>query len=213
MFDHVLTIIQDAHPITYFALLMLAGLGVPVSEDLVTVWAGGALGRGVPYPEAYYVLALYMGVIGSDMLTFFIGRLAHDTMGGKVRRVLLRQQKHIDRAVHTIQKHGDRVGFIQRFSLGARLPITLVAGYSGMSPWRFLLGTAVGASLTLTIQLTIGYLAREQMIHFLQEYSGWVGLVILTTLVTVIVLKTRNTVPEAQDASALNKIPNMKEDE
>ena len=83
MFDHVLTIIQDAHPITYFALLMLAGLGVPVSEDLVTVWAGGALGRGVPYPEVYYVLALYMGVIGSDMLTFFIGRLAHDTMGGK----------------------------------------------------------------------------------------------------------------------------------
>ena len=131
----------------------------------------------------------------------------------KVRRVLLRQQKHIDRSVHTIQKHGDRVGFIQRFSLGARLPITLVAGYSGMSPWRFLMGTVVGASLTLTIHLTIGYLAREQMIHFLQEYSGWVGLVILTTLVTVIVLKTRNTVPEAQDASALNKIPNMKEDE
>ena len=192
MFDHVMEIIRHAHPLTYFVVLVLAGLGLPISEDLVTVWAGGALGRGTPHPAVYYVIALYCGVVGSDMMTFFVGRLAHDTLGGRIRRLLLRQQKHIDRAVKTIQKHGDRVGFIQRFSLGARLPITLVAGYSGMSPWRFLAGAAVGAVFTLTIQLSIGYIARAQIIYFLQNYSSVVGGVILGILTTILVLKVRN---------------------
>jgi membrane protein DedA with SNARE-associated domain len=194
MFDQVMEIIRNAHPITYFVLLILAGMGIPISEDLLTIWAGGAIGRGAPHHHYWYILALYSGVLVSDMLTFFLGRLAHDTLGGRIRRLLLRQQKHIDRAVATLQKHGNRVGFIQRFSLGARLPITLMAGYSGMSPWRFLVGTALGAVITLSLQLSIGYMAAYQImgiIEFLRDYGGLVGAVILGGLVTLLYLKIR----------------------
>ena len=190
-----LDIIQDAPPFVYFILLVLAGLGIPVSEDLLIIWAGGLLGRGAPHPEFLYLIALYFGVIASDMLTFYVGRLTHDTFGGRIRRLLLRQQNKIDRAVSAIQKHGDRIGFIQRFSLGARLPITLVAGYSGVSPLRFMLGSAFGACLTLPIQLTIGYLARDQMmqvVEFLSNYGRLVGAAIMGSLVTLIYLKMRD---------------------
>ena len=66
-------IIQDAPPVTYFVLLLLAGLGMPISEDLLSIWAGGLLGRGAPHPQVFYLLALYFGVIGSDMLSFYVG--------------------------------------------------------------------------------------------------------------------------------------------
>ena len=212
MFENVMELIRNAHPVTYFVLLLLAGLGIPISEDLITVWAGGVLGRGAPHPAIWYIVALYAGVVGSDMITFFVGRLAHDTFGGKIRRLLLRQQKSIDRAVLTIQKHGDRVGFIQRFSLGARLPITLVAGYSGMSPWRFLCGSALGACITLTAQISVGYVARHQItrvISIVQDYGSIVGVVVLGSLITALYLKLRT----GEDEDALDSVDSPSQSE
>ena len=46
MIGKVLEWVQGAHPVFYFGLLMLAGLGIPVSEDGLAIWAGGLLGRG-----------------------------------------------------------------------------------------------------------------------------------------------------------------------
>ncbi|MBT6176111.1 MAG: hypothetical protein HOI23_02620 [Deltaproteobacteria bacterium] len=186
MIGKVLEWVQGAHPVFYFGLLMLAGLGIPVSEDGLAIWAGGLLGRGEnPYPPYQYVIALYLGAIMSDMLTFSIGRLTQHSLGARIQTLLFKDPRKIEKAMVTIRKYGNKAGFIQRLSIGARLPITFFSGYSGIHPLKFMLGTALGACLTLPIQLGVGYIMRDQIaqaLGFLEEYGGIVAALILATL-------------------------------
>ncbi|MEE2959999.1 MAG: VTT domain-containing protein [Myxococcota bacterium] len=186
MFEKIIEYVQDAHPIYYFGLLMLAGLGIPVSEDGLNVWTGGLLGREqAPYGTLSYVIALYAGVACSDMLTFFLGRCANRAFGKSIRKFLFRDPAVVEKAMISIRKHGDMAGFVQRFSLGARLPISFFSGYCGISAPKFFLGVCAGAAITLPLQLSLGYLMRNQIQHvldFLVEYGSLVGLLILVGL-------------------------------
>ena len=186
MIGKVLEWVQGAHPVFYFGLLVLAGLGVPVSEDGLAIWAGGLLGRGEnPYPPYQYVIALYCGAVMSDMLTFSVGRLTQRSLGPRIQNLLFKDPRKIEKAMTTIRKYGNKAGFIQRLSVGARLPITFFSGYSGIHPLKFMLGTALGACITLPIQLGVGYAMRNQIaqaLEFLNEYGGIVAVLILGTL-------------------------------
>lgn len=186
MIGKVLEWVQGAHPIVYFGLLMLAGLGMPVSEDALAIWAGGLLGRGDnPFPPYQYVIALYLGAVFSDMLTFSLGRLTQHSVGARVQKLLFKDPRKVEKAMVTIRKYGNKAGFIQRLSVGARLPITFFSGYSGIHPLKFMLGTALGACVTLPVQLGVGYAMRHQItqaLGFLEEYGSIVALLILGTL-------------------------------
>jgi membrane protein DedA with SNARE-associated domain len=64
-------------PVAYFLALMAAGCGVPVSEDALCVFVGAVVW---PFLQSHnqrrnIVLALYLGVVGSDWVTFWIGRM------------------------------------------------------------------------------------------------------------------------------------------
>ena len=73
MIGRILEWVQGAHPIFYFLLLMC---GARRSVERLGHLGGRQLGRGEnPYPAYQYAVALYLGAIGSDMLTFSIGRL------------------------------------------------------------------------------------------------------------------------------------------
>lgn len=64
-------------PIVYFLCLMAAGFGVPVSEDAMCIFAGTILPSiwtVDPVKRNRLLLALYSGVVLSDIVTFSIGR-------------------------------------------------------------------------------------------------------------------------------------------
>jgi membrane protein DedA with SNARE-associated domain len=203
MIGKVLEWVQGAHPVFYFGLLILAGLGIPVSEDGLVIWAGGLLGRGEnPYPPYQYVIALYLGAVMSDMLTFSVGRLTQHSLGTRIQNLLFKDPRKIEKAMVTIRKYGNKAGFIQRFSVGARLPITFFSGYSGIHPLKCMLGTALGACITLPIQLGVGYAMRNQIaqaLGFLNEYGGIVAVLILATLGFVLYRKIFATKGVSED--------------
>ncbi len=195
MLDTILAAIEHANPAWYFALLICAGLGLPVSEDMLAVWAGALIGRGqAPYATHWYVLALYFGVVGSDMLTFYLGRLARRAMGGWLFRTVFRNPQKADEALDKISRHGDFIGFVMRFSVGARLPLTFVSGFSGVSGLRFALGTATGALFTLPAQLGAGYLMRDQIdlaLDFISRYGFIIALIIVGLFTSLIIGKLK----------------------
>ena len=200
MLETILAFVRDAHPIVYFLLLMAAGTGLPVSEDVLAIWAGGLIGRGeAPYTTEAYVVALYCGVVLSDFWTFWMGRLAHRTLGKRLHRAVFRDPRKVEKARAKIQRYGDNVGFIQRLSIGARLPISFLSGYSGISPTKFLIGTCLGAMLTLPAQLMVGYAMRheiQKVLQFLDAYGRPVAVFILVGLGFVIYRKLRQREPE-----------------
>ena len=62
-------------PVAYFLALMAAGCGVPVSEDALCVFAGAVVWPFQSQDQKRKLfLALYLGVVGSDFVTFWIGR-------------------------------------------------------------------------------------------------------------------------------------------
>lgn len=64
-------------PVAYFLALMAAGCGVPVSEDALCVFVGAVVWPFLQSQDKRrnLLLALYLGVVVSDWVTFWIGRM------------------------------------------------------------------------------------------------------------------------------------------
>ncbi|XP_058102554.1 uncharacterized protein LOC131246439 isoform X4 [Magnolia sinica] len=61
-----------------------------------------------------------------------------------------------------VQKYGNLIGFVERFSFGVRNPTSFLAGALGISSDCFFAGVCCGGLFTLPIQLGIGFLLRER---------------------------------------------------
>lgn len=61
-------------PLAYFVALMAAGCGVPVSEDALCLFAGVVWPTLSGVQQRKLFGALYLGVVVSDVITFWIGR-------------------------------------------------------------------------------------------------------------------------------------------
>ena len=161
-------------PVAYFSALFLAGFGVPFSEDLLCVFAGTLLPTLSGSARLRLILALYAGVVVSDLVTFSIGRLMrngifepfrkklnlNDTIvfskDAAAKRTTKRRKREAVR--EKLEKAHDYVGFVARLSVGFRPPMMLLAGFYGkVSFGKFALGTSLGAVVSLTAQLLLGY--------------------------------------------------------
>ncbi|XP_022758669.1 uncharacterized protein LOC111305408 [Durio zibethinus] len=177
----------------YFWLLMAAGCGLFISEEALNIWVGitlarmlsldgtwhsfvESLSRNAPYMIST-VLWVYWGVCISDMIPFYLGSLfrqsgASDDVCSKVG---ISEEKllHI---TCVVQKYGNLIGFIERFSLGVRNPTAFLAGSLGISPEFFFAGVCCGGLVTLPIQLGIGFLMRKRPVFALATVATVVGI-------------------------------------
>ena len=145
------------------------------------------------------LMALYSGVVFSDMITFTIGKTLRSGVLEPIRnRMNLRAERinfceedeieelpidmpeemleddgefcaietpdlrKTDKILAKLEAAGDYVGFVIRFSVGVRTPMMILTGFSGKVPFlKYFCGTIVGAAFSLTSQLLIGYLMRD----------------------------------------------------
>lgn len=113
-------------------------------------------------------LALYLGVVVSDVATFWVGRVLRigifQPLAEKLR---LTDEDATEEATESsksarlqriMKNAGDYVGFVIRFSVGTRGPLMLLTGFSkSVSFAKFALGASLGAVFTLPLQLWAGY--------------------------------------------------------
>ncbi|XP_044503544.1 uncharacterized protein LOC123224082 isoform X2 [Mangifera indica] len=157
----------------YFWLLMAAGFGLFISEEALNIWVGISLARlltldgtwksfvesfsrNAPYIIST-VLWVYWGVCISDMVPFYFGKLfrqsgASDDISAKLG---IGKEKALS-ITRAVQKYGNLIGFVERFSLGIRNPTSFLAGALGISPEFFFAGVCCGGLITLPLQLSWG---------------------------------------------------------
>lgn len=148
-----------ASPQLFFWLLIFAGFGIPVSEDLLCIYAGAILPQLGTRRRVEVVLALYAGVIVSDWITYLIGRIVGETIlkerpakDGEVAR-----ESKIARARRLVQRSGRQVGFFLRLATGLRVPMLLLCGVGRAPFWRaFLPYNLLGGVVSLAAQLSLG---------------------------------------------------------
>lgn len=177
----------------YFLLLMAAGFGLIVSEEALNVWVGGTLGRmliwdqsrdtflssmsaNLPY-IASTILWVYWGVCISDMVPFYAGRqAARSGTGNLIREKLGVSQAKFDQIKANVQRYGNLIGIVERFSLGVRNPTSFLAGFVGIKPMNYFAGVCVGALMTLPLQMGVGVLLRDRPIAALAGVAAVVGI-------------------------------------
>jgi len=158
-------------PHLYLAYLLVAGLGVPLSEDALCAWVGARLAQGATASPAHAMVVLgcvYAGVTLSDALTFALGRLLARGFLPGMRQMLLegKQADRAERAMAAMERYGAFVGFAQRLMVGFRFPLSLAAGFTGARFPTFFAGVCLGGLISLPAQLALGYLLRNNPYPF-----------------------------------------------
>ncbi|CDP03878.1 unnamed protein product [Coffea canephora] len=177
----------------YFWLLMAAGCGLFISEEALNIWVGITLARMLSLDGTWHsfldsfsrnaryivsmVLWVYWGVCISDMIPFYLGKLfrqsgASDDVSSKLG---IGREKAL-KITRVVQKYGNLVGVVERFSLGVRNPTAFLAGAMGISPEFFFAGVCCGGLITLPLQLGIGFLFRDRPVFALATVATVVGI-------------------------------------
>lgn len=177
-------------PIDYFLALIATGFGVPLSEDALCIFAGSTLPiLPSTQARILLILHLYGGVVLSDVTTFLIGKALRTKILHRFSNsiqiiqedescdVLMdasnnnaneqeqldcnKRQRRRDVLQRKIASAGDAIGFVTRLSFGMRAPLMLLAGFSnGVSLVSFVSGTLLGALVSLSLQLGVGWSLR-----------------------------------------------------
>jgi membrane protein DedA with SNARE-associated domain len=150
---------------TYPAMVVVlsaAGLGLPISEDLVLLLGGGLAAQGV---TTYWptLVAGYAGVILGDVLIYNWGqRLGPRAYDHKlVRRVFSREREK--KLYDHFGRHGFWTVVVGRHTPGLRAPIFFLAGASDVRFWKFLVADMMSAAVTVPIVVTLGYYFGEHL--------------------------------------------------
>mmetsp|Transcript_68018 Transcript_68018/g.127025 ORF Transcript_68018/g.127025 Transcript_68018/m.127025 type:complete len:277 (-) Transcript_68018:79-909(-) len=192
-------------PQLFFWLLILAGFGVPVSEDLLCIYAGVILRKLSPQRRVEVVVALYAGVVLSDWVTYSLGRLAGNTLlslttSNKAKQPSKRSKQpklsRLERAQTLFAKSGPSVGFALRLAPGLRVPLLLLSGLSKVQFWTtFVPYNLLGALVSVSVQLAIGAISGASPAMLQGSRVGLVfpaaGILLFVTLVSLASLKQR----------------------
>jgi membrane protein DedA with SNARE-associated domain len=137
-----------------FGLLLIAGLGVPLPEDIPLLAAGWLVHEGHANLTAMIIIGL-LGVLTGDMIIFNMGRRygEHVVEHRWFRRVVSRSM--LTRAEGIFARHGKKIIFAARFMPGLRAVLFATAGIMRVRPLTFLCidGAAALASVPLLVWL------------------------------------------------------------
>jgi membrane protein DedA with SNARE-associated domain len=165
--------------IVMFALI-IAGIGVPVPEDIMLVAAGVLVARGeATFPEA--LVACILGVFIGDTSIFLLARRFGSRLLDKrpFRWVFTEERKL--RTLGLFHRYGHVIVFIGRHMAGLRMPIFAMAGIHGVKLRTFWLFDGLGLLVSAPAMIGIGYMFAthlHRIVHLLRRIEVIIPLVI-----------------------------------
>ncbi len=153
IFEHA----QQAHWLV-FGALMLAGLNIPISEDLMIIFSAVLAATVVPENTYKLFAAVFLGCYLSDWVCYWIGR----HFGPKLWNISWFAKTFDQKKVSQIHRYYQEYGFltllIGRFiPFGVRNALFLTAGLGKMPFPKFILSDGIACILSNTILFTLAY--------------------------------------------------------
>jgi membrane-associated protein len=162
-------------------LLTAAGMGAPLSEDLILVVGGLVAARsGASLP--LMMLTAWLGLMIGDSLLFRIGARCGPRAAKLrgLRRVLTAGR------VEAVNRHFGRYGawtiFVVRFCIGLRLLTFLTAGMSGMRYRRFIVADGLAAAIYAPLLVWLGHRFGRAVLDDVQAALAWLLAVVVFAL-------------------------------
>lgn len=175
-------------PWLILGLLLLGGLNLPVSEDLVIILSGAMASVCIPeHTYSLYAWVFFCACLAS-WETYWIGRI----YGPKLYNVRwfnrILPEHRIDKLHYYLERYGILVFIIIRFFPGGvRNALFLSSGLGKMPFWKYLLRDGVAALLSTSLLFYIGhYFGRNYrlILHYLKTYDEiLVGFIIVLVVI------------------------------
>ncbi|MDE3045094.1 MAG: DedA family protein [Verrucomicrobiota bacterium] len=164
IFDHA----QHAHWII-FGALMLAGINVPISEDLMIILSAVLAATVIPEHTFLLFAAVFLGCYLSDWVCYGIGRKFGPRLWNFRWFAKTISPKRLDQIHLYYQKYGFWTLLIGRFiPFGVRNCLFLTAGMGRMPFGKFILSDGIACLASNTTLFTLAYLAGKNYQAILQ---------------------------------------------
>jgi membrane protein DedA with SNARE-associated domain len=175
-------------PLAAFILLLLAGLNAPISEDLIII-TGALLCRGDPQLLIPTFIAIYAGVLISDYLPYFLGKLIRKGTIKSNFVTKLFSQNRLDKMHQYLEKYGIFTFIVGRFiPFGVRNTLFISSGFFGLQLRRFALYDITAATIRVSTLFFLAYHFGESVEKPFQAV-GFILLILLLLMLIFIVFQ------------------------
>lgn len=179
-----------------FAMLMGGAIGLPFPEDIPLIAAGVFLHRDVvTFLPAF--LVCYLGVIIGDLVLYYFGHKVGSKFinSKKIKRRL--HPRRIAKINDKLERHCVSMIIVARHLFYLRSATFILCGASKISFLKFLVVDMIAALFSVTIMMSIGYSASENLPYVLSmvqkaKYASLIATVAIAIgLIFYIYLKNR----------------------
>lgn len=164
-----------------FGLLLLAGLNLPVSEDVVFIVSASLAATVVPEHTYYIFAGCFLGAYLSDIEAYLIGRYGINRVlfSSVLLRTKIVNREKIDQKIETVKayfsKYGGKTLFFGRFiPFGMRNVLFMTSGLIHMNMIKFMIIDLCALLCTSSILFYLGYSFGnnfERIFPYLNRYK------------------------------------------
>lgn len=146
----------------FFSLLMLAGLNLPISEDLIVLSSAIIAATIVPQNTYKLFTFVFLGCYLSDWVAYWIGRSLTPWLKQKKWLAKIVDNKRVEKISEFYSKYGVSTLLFGRFiPFGVRNFLFLSAGMGRMNFLKFIIIDGIACLLSNTIWFTLTYSLAE----------------------------------------------------
>jgi len=190
--------------------IALENLFPPLPSEVVLPMAGLAASRGSFTLFEALAWTTAGSIIGAFLLYGLGAWLGIDRLRRIAARVPLLHPEDIDRTVGWFQRHGGKAVFFGRMIPIFRSLISIPAGVTRMSLWRFGLLTGIGSLIWNTVFVLAGYLLGESW-HVVEQYVDVLQNVVIVVVVVAVAwfvfLRTRSLIAASRTRAVVEDEP------
>jgi len=151
------------YPLAALVCLLLAGCNIPISEDLIII-TGAILSAEKPFLLVFNLAAIYIGVIASDFLIYWIGRrVRKGTMKSNYFSALI-PERAIEKMHDKLDKYGIFTFIVCRFiPFGVRNTLFFTSGFFNLRLRVFALYDIIAAMISVNTLFFLAYFLGDDV--------------------------------------------------
>ena len=177
----------DFFPLLALVCLLLAGLNVPMSEDLIII-TGAILSRKDPGILVPTLIAIYIGVIVSDLMAYWIGTRIRKGVSKSKTITKVLTKKRFDTIHHYLDKFGIFTFIVCRFiPFGVRNSLFMVSGIAKLRLRLFAFYDITAAAISVNTLFFLVYFLGEEIRRPLRTARAILVVLLASALVLIIV--------------------------
>lgn len=171
-----------------FALFMLAGINLPISEDLLIIFSA-MIASTVPESVTWKLfLAVFLGAYFSDFIPYWIGRRFGVNLWKIKLFARMIKKERIEQVRGYYAKYGMLTLLIGRFiPFGVRNCLFAAAGMGKMKFWKFLISDGIACLISNTTLFTLAYIFGKNY-QFLLSSVQLVNVIIFLTFAFALII-------------------------